>query len=265
MWCRHLYHLACVPKSPNFIAHLSNWATIIGVPLGVFVFLLAGVEYLNRKKDKELGKQGEILQGINSIKSQLLTMRGWTGTHPNYSIPKEIDKKEFEKNWYENNYTRAMPFMQVFEIESTALHAITTLPAVKYFSDGILEEIAELNQALTSFNSFLSEIRAFKFSRDAYKNLILTKKLKETKGLTSYLDVLDDEERLFAEQLLRYQFVLHFQLIGDDNKNISGVYYWHEKLLKSLTDLEDKTKQEIIKIEKRNKLYYLKFKKVERI
>jgi hypothetical protein len=203
--------LACVAKSSGFISDLSNWVTITGVLIGVFGFILAGAEYLNRKKDKELSKLGEILQGINSIKSQLLTMREWTGKNSGYFIPKNEDKNQFEKKWFESHKFRAMPSMQVFEIENTALHHITTLPAVKYFSDNILEEIAELNQALTSFNSFLSEIRSFKFSRGSDKNVILTKKLKDFKVETGYLDILDHEERAFAEQLLRYQFVLHFQ------------------------------------------------------
>jgi hypothetical protein len=109
------------------------------------------------------------------------------------------------------------------------------------FSDDINRAIAWLNQWITSFNSYLAEIRAFKFSFPGYENILRNQKIID-KRITDLSPV----ERLISDTLLDMYVVLHFEIISDMTEE--KLHYWHKKLSDALKELEEKTKKELDKL-----------------
>lgn len=210
----------------SFLSILANLITIAGI-IGLYI---AWKQYKNLEKGKKKTKITGKLHLILAIKNQLAIIGEWTSYEgEGYSGN--------GKEWAENSQTqRANPFLMITDIDSVALQRVALLPTIQDLgkkTNEINEAIAQVNKWLTIFASYLTEIRAFKFSREPSKNIALSKKLKQGMKLAE-LDA--GEERDFAEQLLIFQRVLHFDLISDEKGK--KFHYWHKKLFQLINELE---------------------------
>lgn len=190
-------------------------ATIIGViGLGITVW-----EYFRRKTE-------ERRRAVKSIWYQLGVMRHWTG-YLKGGYPSEKKREVIEGHVKNLESPWGKPFGANLPAENSALNNLSLLPAITYLPDEINKAIAYLNQSVMNFNSYLLEIRDFKNSRGAIKNIALLEKLEKK-------ETLDKEEGGFRKILIGMYATLHYDLIGGEGDKNEAFYHWHKKLTDSL-------------------------------
>jgi len=204
---------------------LQDWADFITI-LGVIGLLLAFWKYHKEIKENKRNKLKEKLRLVRAIKYQLEVIGTWS------SFNKGGYHKWDRSDWIQKEFSdRANPFHIIFELESSFLQNINLLPAIKDLDEEVIEAISYLNQEIISFNTALEEIRLFKYSRPADKNIILHLKLN---GIIK--DELTKEENNFCKKLVEFYALLHFDIISDEN--YQRLHYWHKKLKSKLDSLE---------------------------
>lgn len=214
-------------RSISIIADIVTISGIIGL-------IIAYLGYRNKEKDKKNQEVKEKLRVINSVKHQLEVIGHWTGfENGGYHERDRADwmQKEFK--------IRGNPFHFIFDVQAASLNNINILPAIATLPGEVNEAIAWTNQWITSFSTLLKDIKRFAYSRDPHKNIVLHLKLNnalENNELT-------EEEELFAKKLVEMYTILHFQVIGDEEKR--ALHFWHKRLKCLLEKVEDEIKKDI--------------------
>lgn len=131
----------------------------------------------------------------------------------------------------------------MYELEYSYLRHVTTLPGIETFGEPVNQALAWLVQWCSNFNSFVSEIQHFKYSRSIEKNTLLSYKLSASKTDQEFQDMLNDEEKYFSDTLFNMYVTLHFEIISDQDKQ--KLHFWHKKVLELLNPLEVTKKEEL--------------------
>ncbi|MCD6194728.1 hypothetical protein J7K05_00775 [bacterium] len=207
---------------------------------GIIPALIPGLSvevafYLYEKKTFE-----EKMQAINLLKKQLEILGSWTkyeeGGYHRYDMARTADSKLRE--W-------GNPFYNIFNPDvHTVLGQTLLLPGTAKLGPKINEYLARLNQEIRSFNNTLEEIRRFKFSSDAYKNIVLHLKLNvpehvEARQWLKKLkkpQELKPKEKIFAKKLTEMYAHLHFYHISDELDK--RLFYWHKKTYEAVLKKE---------------------------
>lgn len=201
--------------------------------LGLTGLVLTYKDYKNRSKENEKNQLYESLQAIRIIKHQLITMRDWVSFFGNGY--KNEDKTKWKVGAYQE---RSNPLNFTIEINSEPISQINLLPGTKYLNEAVIETAAKLNQYLTSYQTLLLEMRLFRHSRGADKNVELGNKILANEKLST-------EEQVFCDRLYNYQEHLHFNIISD--KDHKCLHYWHSELTKLIDEAESKILKDLKK------------------
>jgi hypothetical protein len=186
------------------IQTISNFATIIAIIIAIKQYL----NYLQKKEEN-------LKRVIGIVRSNIDVIKVWTSLEKGgYPKSREVNTMN-EQFYYWGN-----PFTKVFEIGNN-INKIPFLPEFESLSNEINEAIAQVNQQIVSFNSYLDDIKQFKYS-DPRIAVSIAIKLKEK------LQNFDDCEKDYIKMLVEMYRILHFEMIGDENKR--GLYYYSKEV-----------------------------------
>lgn len=209
----------------NYYALIASLATVIAIVVAMWQF-----------KDWVEKKRSDLIRILKILKVNVSIIGSWT------SLEKGGYHKVDLKNAIKDKFKAwGNPFTQVFPI-GESINQIPLLPEFEKLSDDLNETIASLNQEITSFNSYLEDIRQFKYS-DPKTAIDIHLKIN---GVIK--EELTDYEMNYAKKLTEMYIILHFEMIADEKEK--RLFFWCKKL-HNILPTEEK------KIMKKEKIYYL--------
>jgi hypothetical protein len=193
--------------------------------LGLFGLIFTAWRYLANKRDFKL-------QTIEGIKYELINASWYLKFDGNEYFQRGF-KKGLENKWVELYSTEfSNPITTTLNpINYSFIENYSLLPGMGIMGDHINRLVTGYLQWSISYNHYLSNIRAFIFSRSTEKNITLADKLLSGTELTS-------EEQEFTRMLLLMYQNLFFGIVGDSN---TGHLYAHHKELQEALNKYEKT------------------------
>ena len=125
----------------NYYSGLANIATII-------VLLFAGWQFVEWKKKRK----SELKHIMGILKSHVKVVSSWASLKGG-----GYHKKDQQKTIKKNFKIWGNPFHQVFEMDKS-INLIPILPGIEKLGSNFNQALANLNQEIVSFNSYLRDI-----------------------------------------------------------------------------------------------------------
>jgi len=160
------------------------------------------------------GKKQDKKQALLALKNQLNVVCEWASCKDNAYV--QANKEEYRKMM---TFKWCNPFHVVYHTETTAIETIWSFSGMCLLSDKIIERVANLNQCIENFNSYLNKINAFSDSINPSVAIKIKEVLDKRMNPFEECSHLEDEERNICKRLYDMYTYLHFNLIGDDSFN----------------------------------------------
>ncbi len=154
----------------------------------------------------------EKIKVISSIKYQLKIIGRWASANNEGYIGSPDDKKILE---FSN------PFRIIFDTQNNSIKGIMLDQSVVHLSDNMLSAIAEMNQIIESMKS-IENFRRQITASDINLSLKINSKKKESeyketvasKQYQYFINSLDENEKIFADKIYKYNYIIHYEMIG---------------------------------------------------
>lgn len=242
----------------NIIGQVSalTFAVFVG-----FLALLQLAQFSNDKKEQKLKSQRQF---INSIQDEVNNAGWWTGLHDKtggYQPGKEAQfRQDHQALWIDPLISRVHPISCAYIKNASLLLGLSELAYDKSDKkNGLTAFLAGYLLWCETFNYHILDLQRFISSQTTFcisihdKNKLAANTPDPNQLL---MNSLTDEEKKFMHAVAdKYEF-LHFEIIG--NKEKQALFFYHSILLELLTKLEQDVESNLKEFRKYNLSNWLK-------